>query len=90
MPYVKEYMLMRQVTEWGERGCFYRRALQSLLEHGAKADHPLAGAGLILWGQRHPHTAGRNGEMRATWGDRYPPIDYTSQELNIGRYAFYV
>ena len=81
-------MMRHPVAEWGEHGCLYQRALQSLVDHGARPDRQLASAGLILWVQRHPRTAGRNCEAGVTWGERYPCIVQTAQELNVGSLHF--
>ena len=87
-PYFKEYVQRRIAKEWEENGRFYQCAILPLLGKGGKAGRQHASDGLIMWEHRRPCTAGRMMESRVSWGDRYPRIDDTAQELNIGALHF--
>ena len=47
-----------------------------------------ASESLIMWSERRPLTAGGHPALHVSWGDRYPCVDYTAQELAIGNLSF--
>ena len=57
-------------------------------ERGAENDKQRASAALVMWNERHPRSAGGQPQDHISWGDRYPRIDYSAQELTIGDLAF--
>ena len=47
-----------------------------------------ASAALLMWSERHHRTAGGHPTLHVRWGGPYPGVDYTAQELTIGKLSF--
>ena len=47
-----------------------------------------ANAGLDVRGRNNPRDAGREMDTHVRWGDRYPGIDYESEEPAVGATHF--
>lgn len=69
-------------------GFVSQESLQRMCQDGTETSTPQASDALITWSERHPRTDGETLARHVGWGDRYPSIDYTAQELPIGNFQF--
>ena len=71
-PFVKDHMRQMKVREVDEYGCLFQGALINLESGGMTNYTQDASDALIMWGERHPRTAGGHPTLHVSWGDRYP------------------
>ena len=88
VPFVKDHMRETKVREVDQYGCLFQDALINQQSGGMTYYTMDASDALIMWGARHPRTAGGRPTLHVRWGDRYPSVDYASQELTIGNLSF--
>ena len=87
-PFIKEYMKQHESFPKSEMGVRYQEALDRLQSEGTERMKHQATAAQIMWSARHPRSAGKRWAQTFGWGERYPRIDYTAQELSIGNLYF--
>ena len=87
-PFIIEYMKQKKVSSNLDVGCLIQSALDQIGSEGTESAKQMASSATIMWNERHPRTAGKLRDEHVGWGERYPRIDYVSQELTIGDLHF--
>ena len=76
--------MQQEVTPICDFGVWFQEALNKLRLEGPGKMMRQDAASQIMRNERHHRSAGKLWEQKVGWGDRYPRIDYTAQELCIG------